>query len=154
MDRTRRVYGGVIRSSRIRLGGEGSRSTMYHVGVALGFLTLLKTLRVPRRFEMTNTISMREKILTVYILANERNTVVYVGVTSRFPDRIWEHKEKIVSGFTKQYNVTKLVYYEITKNPDAAIAREKEIKAWRREKKNRLIHTINPDWRDLYDDLL
>ncbi len=97
---------------------------------------------------------MQERLFAVYIMANPRNTVVYVGVTGRFPGRIWEHKQKIVKGFTERYNVTKLVYYEITENPTAAIAREKEIKAWRREKKNRLITTMNPDWRDLYDDLL
>lgn len=97
---------------------------------------------------------MQEKLFAVYIMANERNTVVYVGVTGRFPGRIWEHKEKLVDGFTKRYNVTKLVYYETTENPEAAIAREKEVKKWRREKKNRLINSMNPEWRDLYDDLL
>ncbi len=97
---------------------------------------------------------MREKILTVYILTNERNTVIYVGVTGRFFERIREHKEKVVPGFTQHYNVTKLVYYETTQNPDAAIAREKEIKAWRREKKNRLINSLNPKWRDLSGDFL
>ncbi len=63
-------------------------------------------------------------------------------------------QKKLVAGFTKRYNVTKLVYYETTENPIAAVAREKEIKAWRREKKNRLISSIHPEWRDLYDDLL
>lgn len=96
---------------------------------------------------------MRERLCAVYIMANPRNTVVYVGVTGRFPGRIWEHKEKIVKGFTQRYNATKLVYYEIAENPIAAIAREKEIKAWRREKKNRLINSKNPEWRDLCEGL-
>lgn len=96
---------------------------------------------------------MRQKLFAVYIMANARNTVVYVGMTGKLPGRIWEHKEKLVDGFTKRYNVTKLVWYETTENPIAAIAREKEIKGWRREKKNRLINSLNPEWRDLYDDL-
>ncbi len=93
------------------------------------------------------------KQYAIYILTSRENTVVYVGVTGKLLQRIWEHKEKLVYGFTKRYNVTKFVYYEVAENPIAAIAREKEIKGWRREKKNRLINSMNPEWRDLYDDL-
>ena len=90
----------------------------------------------------------------VYIMASKLNTVLYTGVTSDLLRRIWEHKEKVVKGFTRRYNVTKLVYYELTENVDAAIAREKQIKAGSREKKIILIEKMNPSWHDLYEQLL
>ena len=79
---------------------------------------------------------------------------MYVGVTNDLARRLYEHKNKLVKGFTSRYNVHKLVYFEQTTDVYAAIAREKEIKAWRREKKNRLIERFNPTWRDLSDDLI
>ncbi len=94
------------------------------------------------------------KQMCVYMMANPTNTVVYVGVTGNLLRRVLEHKQKKLDGFTKRYNVTKLVYYEVTENPESAILREKEIKKWRREKKNRLIAAENPAWRDLFDDFL
>ena len=90
----------------------------------------------------------------VYILANWNNRVLYVGVTNNLVRRLYEHKNKLVDGFTKRYNVHKLDYYEHTTYVYAALEREKEIKAWRREKKNRLIERFNPTWRDLSDDLI
>ena len=90
----------------------------------------------------------------VYILANWNNRVLYVGVTNNLVRRLYEHKNKLVDGFTKRYNVHKLVYYEHTTYVYDALEREKEIKAWRREKKNRLIERFNPTWRDLSDDLI
>ena len=90
----------------------------------------------------------------VYILANWNNRVLYVGVTNNLVRRLYEHKNKLVDGFTKRYNVHKLVYYEHTTYVYAALEGEKEIKAWRREKKNRLIERFNPTWRDLSDDLI
>ncbi len=85
----------------------------------------------------------------VYLLTNWNNKVMYVGVTNNLERRLYEHKNKLVKGFTEQYNVHKLVYYEETSDVNAALAREKEIKKWRREKKNNLVITINPDWKDL-----
>jgi len=89
----------------------------------------------------------------VYILTNRYNTVLYTGVTSDLKKRVWEHKQKLVHGFTKRYNVTKLVYYEVIDDIASAIAREKQIKAGSRQKKIDLVNGLNPQWRDLYDEL-
>ena len=75
--------------------------------------------------------------------------MIYVGVTSDLRRRTYEHKSKLVKGFTSKYNINKLVYYEETTDVSTALAREKEIKKWRREKKNNLVASINPDWQDL-----
>ncbi len=90
----------------------------------------------------------------VYILTNTRNTVLYVGVTSNLVKRIWEHKQKVVPGFTSKYNLHKLVYYESVDAITAAIAREKQLKAGSRQKKIDLINAMNPTWADLYDGIL
>ena len=86
-------------------------------------------------------------------MTNKRNTVLYTGVTNNLKKRIYEHKAKLVAGFTKKYNINKLVYYEIFDNMYNAIAREKQIKAGSRKKKFNLINSINPRWKDLYDEL-
>ena len=85
----------------------------------------------------------------VYIMTNKNNKVIYVGMTNNLIRRIYEHKNKLVKGFTKRYNICKLVYFEHTYEVDAAIRREKEIKKWRREKKNKLVESLNPHWNDL-----
>ena len=85
----------------------------------------------------------------VYLLTNWNNKVMYVGVTNDLERRIYEHKQKLVKGFTEKYNVKKLVYFEVTEDVNAAITREKEIKRWRREKKNNLVNRVNPEWKDL-----
>jgi len=85
----------------------------------------------------------------VYLLTNWNNKVIYVGVTNDLERRVYEHKNKLVEGFTKKYNLKKLVYFEETNDVRAAIAREKEIKRWRREKKNQLVNKANPKWEDL-----
>lgn len=85
----------------------------------------------------------------VYILTNWNDQVMYIGMTNNLERRLYEHKNKLVEGFTKKYNVHKLVYYEHGNDVHAAIAREKEIKKWRREKKNNLVMTMNPTWKDL-----
>src|SRR5690349_14359625 len=90
----------------------------------------------------------------VYILTRERNSVFYVGITNDLVRRVYEHKEGIISGFTKKYNVKMLVYYEHFEDVDAAISREKVIKKWRREFKIAAIEDMNPNWRDLYFELL
>ncbi len=89
------------------------------------------------------------KSFYVYITTNRKNTVLYTGITSNLSKRIYEHKNKMVDGFTKKYNVNKPVYYEIFKTPIEAIAVEKKIKGWLRKKKIDLIESKNPDWKDL-----
>jgi putative endonuclease len=85
----------------------------------------------------------------VYMLTNWNNTVMYLGVTDNLERRLYEHKNKLVKGFTEKYNVNKLVYFEETQDVTAALAREKEIKKWQREKKNQLVNRMNPNWEDL-----
>jgi putative endonuclease len=85
----------------------------------------------------------------VYLLTNWNNKVIYVGVTNDLERRIYEHKNKLIDGFTKTYNLKKLVYFEETNDILAAIAREKQIKKWRREKKNELVERCNAKWDDL-----
>jgi len=94
-----------------------------------------------------------EKIYCVYILTNKHNTVLYTGVTSNLLARVEQHREKLLPGFTNRYNVSKLVYYEAGNDASGAIAREKQIKAGSRRKKIELINRLNPDWRDLYQEL-
>ncbi len=84
----------------------------------------------------------------VYVMTN-RSKTLYVGVTNNLSRRIYEHKSKIIEGFTKKYNITKLVYHEETDDISVAIAREKQIKGWLREKKINLIESVNPAWKDL-----
>jgi putative endonuclease len=90
----------------------------------------------------------------VYILTNRHHTVLYVGVTNDLVRRVHEHRIKIASGFTTRYNVDKLVFFEETSDVQAAIAREKQLKAGSRERKIALVNAFNPDWRDLFDDLV
>ena len=89
----------------------------------------------------------------VYIMTNRRNTVLYVGVTNDLIRRVYEHKQKLVNGFTGKYNIVKLVYYEVFDDIENAILREKQIKAGSRQKKVQLIDGTNREWRDLYDEL-
>ena len=89
------------------------------------------------------------KTYYVYILTNWNNKVMYVGMTNNLRRRMYEHKNKIFEGFTKKYNVDKLVWYAAIEDVMEAIKREKEIKRWRREKKNRLVEMINSGWKDL-----
>ena len=90
----------------------------------------------------------------VYILANKRNGTLYVGVTSNLPKRIWEHKNKVVEGFTKKYGVDKLVWFELHESIESAIPREKAIKKWNRHWKLELIEKTNPEWIDLYPGII
>ena len=90
----------------------------------------------------------------VYIITNTYNTTLYIGVTSDLIKRIFEHKQKFVDGFSKQYNLTKLVYFEQYEDMATAILREKKLKKWRRQWKNELITGINPDWLDLYPEII
>jgi putative endonuclease len=94
-----------------------------------------------------------EKRFFVYILASARNGVLYVGVTSNLPQRIWQHKNDEADGFTKKYQVHTLVWLEQHENAESAITREKQVKKWNRMWKIREIEALNPGWRDLYDDV-
>jgi putative endonuclease len=95
-----------------------------------------------------------EKQFYVYILASRRNGTLYVGVTSNLVQRVWQHKEKQVEGFTAKYGADKLVYYEVHGGAEQAITREKQIKKWRRAWKIRMIEERNPEWRDLYEEII
>ena len=85
----------------------------------------------------------------VYILTNKSNKVIYIGVTNDLDRRMFEHKNKLVEGFTKRYNLVKLVYYEMTEDVQSAIRREKQLKNWHRGWKINLIKQFNPEWNDL-----
>ena len=90
----------------------------------------------------------------VYILASKRNGTLYIGVTSDLVKRIWEHKNSMVEGFTKRYNVHRLVWYELHGSMESAIIREKRLKDWKRKWKLELIESNNPNWQDLYHTIV
>ena len=88
----------------------------------------------------------------VYILSNKTDTTVYIGVTNDLMRRLQEHRNDLIEGFTKRYHIHKLVYYEVFQDVREAIAREKQLKGWRRARKNELIESVNPTWQDLAGD--
>jgi Predicted endonuclease containing a URI domain len=96
---------------------------------------------------------MKQKYYYVYILSNKYNNVLYVGITNDLIRRVYEHKNKLIEGFTQKYNVDKLVYYELFGDPTNAITREKQLKGYSRKKKVELINSFNPEWEDLYENL-
>lgn len=95
---------------------------------------------------------MKEHHYYVYIMTNKNNTVLYTGVTNNLMRRVYEHKNKLTDGFTKKYNIEKLVYFDLTTDVKAAIAREKQIKAGSRKNKIDLIESMNKGWKDLSTD--
>ncbi|MBU2473020.1 MAG: GIY-YIG nuclease family protein [Patescibacteria group bacterium] len=90
----------------------------------------------------------------VYVLASKKNGTLYIGITDDLIKRVYEHKNNLVDSFTKKYNVHQLVYYETTNDIQSAIIREKQLKKWNRKWKLELIEKENPEWEDLYDDLI
>jgi len=90
----------------------------------------------------------------VYMMTNKYNTVLYIGVTNDLKRRIFEHREKLVEGFSSKYNCHKLVWYEQTNNIESAILKEKQMKKWKREYKNNIINEMNPEWNDLYEEII
>jgi putative endonuclease len=94
-----------------------------------------------------------DKAFYVYVLASRRNGTLYVGITSKLVQRTWQHKEGFVSGFTKEHDVKKLVWYEQHETAEGAITREKQIKKWNRAWKVELIEAANPYWNDLYPQI-
>lgn len=97
---------------------------------------------------------MPDKQIAVYILSSQKNGTLYTGVTSNLVQRIWQHKQHLVEGFTKKYKATHLVYFEQFEDMHHAISREKKIKDGSRAKKIQLIEITNPNWHDLYSDIL
>jgi len=95
-----------------------------------------------------------EKQPAVYILANQRNGTLYIGVTSNLIKRVWEHKNNAVEGFSQKYNLHRLVWYEMHENMTSALTREKRLKEWKRNWKLDLIESKNPDWKDLYPTIV
>ncbi len=94
------------------------------------------------------------KTYFVYILTNFEETTFYIGVTSNLKKRIWEHKNKVVEGFTEKYNVDRLIYYEQTNSVETALNREKQLKRWHRQWKINLIKEFNPKMKDLFEDII
>ena len=111
------------------------------------------SLRGAVRRSNLSIIGIMSKQYYVYIMTNKRNTVLYTGVTNDLRRRVYEHREKLVDGFTTKYNITKLVYYEIFQDPENAIMREKQFKAGSRQKKINFINQVNKEWQDLYEQL-
>jgi len=97
---------------------------------------------------------MREYRYYVYILTNKNNEVLYIGVTNNLLQRVYQHKNKLINGFTARYNLNKLVYYEVYQYIRDAIQREKQMKKWNRKWKMELIQKVNPKWEDLYIEML
>ena len=97
---------------------------------------------------------MKEHVSYVYIMFNSRNGTLYTGVTNNLIRRVWEHKSKNAESFTKKYNIDKLGYYEIYSDITEAIQREKQIKGGSRKAKLKLIETMNPNWEDLYNEII
>ena len=93
------------------------------------------------------------KVPCVYMLASKPNGVLYIGVTSALPQRVWQHKNDFVEGFTERYHVHRLVWYEVHESMEAAIVREKALKKWNRAWKIHLIEKGNPSWSDLYGEI-
>lgn len=96
---------------------------------------------------------MQHRYFYVYIMSNPKRNVVYTGITGNLIKRVWEHRNKIVGGFTQKYNVIDLIYYEVFETPLEAIEREKQIKSWSRKRKDKLIKTVNPTLKDLSDEI-
>ena len=97
---------------------------------------------------------MNEKQYYIYLITNKRNTTLYIGVTSNLIKRIYQHKNKSVEGFSSKYNLNKLVYYEVFHSIEEAIKREKYLKGKTREFKTLLIDEFNPEWKDLFEDII
>lgn len=96
----------------------------------------------------------KKRLGFVYILTNRRDTVLYIGVTSNLVKKVWEHKEKLVEGFTRKYKLTKLIYFEMFDSIEEAIKREKYLKGKRRSFKLDLIRAFNPSFKDLYSEIV
>jgi len=142
--------------------GRGRHSSLRGLGLKQSTATLSRipslTLYTRWRTGVPNIQAISQREVTkqqyyIYIMTNPTNTTLYTGVTSDLIKRVYEHREKSVDGFTKRYNLSKLVYYEVFDDVEQAILREKQIKGGSREKKLQLINERNKAWKDLYEDL-
>ena len=115
-------------------------------------VVILYSLKGVCHCERSEAILM-EKNYYIYIMTNKNNTVHYTGITNDLKKGVYEHREKMVKGFTRRYNITKLVYYEVLRDVRSAILREKQIKGGSRGKKIELIESMNREWRDLYSEV-
>ena len=97
---------------------------------------------------------MKQKHFYIYMMTNKRKGTIYTGVTNDLTVRVWQHKNNIFEGFTKKYKLYKLVHYEQYEDINSAIEREKQVKKWRRQWKLELIEKLNPEWNDLYEDIM
>jgi len=111
-------------------------------------------LSFPRKRESIIFIILLSMAYYVYILASKRNGTLYIGFTNNLARRVFEHRNDMIEGFTKNYGVHRLVYYEVFGEASAAITREKRLKKWNRAWKLKLIESFNPKWRDLYDEII
>jgi putative endonuclease len=102
---------------------------------------------------MKQSLWNMEKEYYVYMMTNQNNRAIYTGVTNDLKKRIYEHEKKLIEGFTKKYNITKSVYYEVFNDIKHAITREKQIKGGSRTKKIAMVNKMNPEWKDLYENL-
>jgi putative endonuclease len=102
---------------------------------------------------MKHLHSITDRQYYVYILTTQNNTVLYIGVTNDLINRVYQHKHNLIEGFTKRYQIHKLVYFEAGEDIITAIEREKQLKKWGRQKKIDLVNSFNPDWHDLYDEI-
>jgi putative endonuclease len=118
------------------------------LGKTYGWLSFRPT----EKFFSVFVAMVSENRYFVYLMTNWNDRVMYIGVTNDLTRRVYEHKNKLVRGFTDKYNVSKLVYFEETIDVRSAIAREKQIKKWRREKKDALVVSLNPEWKDLWEE--
>ena len=131
---------------------EKTTNCFYHFFLASFQSVIASLYSVILRSEATKNLNRGQSTMKsyfVYILTNWNNKVMYIGITNNLERRMYEHKHKLVDGFTKRYNVNKLVYYEVTLDIHEAIRREKQLKGFKRSKKNALVETINPLWEDL-----
>ena len=106
------------------------------------------------RGNLFDIICRMHKAYYIYILSNFKRNVIYVGVTNNLQKRVWEHKQNLVEGFSKKYKVHDLIYFETFSDPISAIKREKQIKSWSRGKKDELIKKLNPQLKDLYQEII
>ena len=127
---------------------------MLNVMPAEAGIQRLKSLCIHKQDKLDISRNDMQKQPAVYILSNTRNGTLYTGVTSNLIKRVWEHRNNLVDGFSKKHSTHMLVYYETHDDMISAITREKQIKAWKRQWKIRLIEESNPYWRDLYPEII
>ena len=145
----------IARRSLAERAGDGSPDGLRPSGMTrVGRLDLLQVLRfIPVARQGERAVANEDRIIAVYMMANRKNGTLYVGVTSHLVQRTWQHREGTAAGFTKKHGCKTLVWYEVHEWIEAAIAREKSLKSYRRQNKINLIEKVNPDWKDLWFEI-